>query len=106
VFVAGGFPQWSERVDPATGDKIYEVRLGCWYSPAYEYVRRDYDRSQAWNDQRGFGESQHAGWDTQSFINWLSWSSLAIAIGLGSLVLLGLRRKSFAAHQDQKLPSR
>ena len=26
--VAGGFPRWSGGVDPATGDKVTELRLG------------------------------------------------------------------------------
>jgi hypothetical protein len=101
-FVAGGFPQWSEWVDPATGDKVNELRLGLWFSPAYEHVRRDIDRSDAWNDQRGSGVTRHLSWKTQSTINWLSWSSLAVVIGLGSLVILRERRKTLAGHQDQK----
>jgi hypothetical protein len=100
-FVAGGFPQWSERVEPATGGKVNELRLGLWFSPAYEHVRRDYG-SHAWDDQRGVGEPRHFGWETQSVINWLSWSTLAVVIGLGSLVILRWRRKAFAGHQDQK----
>jgi len=101
-FVAGGFPQWSERVDPTTGDKVHELRLGLWFSPAYERVHREYDRTQSWNDERGFGESRDLGWETQSIINWLSWSSLAVVVGIGSLVILCWRRKAFAGHHDQK----
>jgi hypothetical protein len=37
-FVVDTFPQWSEWVDPATGDKVSE-RL--WFSPSYKYVHRD-----------------------------------------------------------------
>jgi hypothetical protein len=101
-FVAGAFPRWSERVDPATGDKFTELRLGLWFSPAYEQVRRDYDRSHAWDDQRGVGESRHRGWETHAHINWLSWSSFAVVIGLGSLMILRRRREAFGGHQDQK----
>jgi hypothetical protein len=101
-FVAGGFPRWSEGVDPGTGDQVKELRLGLWFSPAYERVRREYDRSQAWNDARGIGESRHFGWETRSTINWLSWSSLALVIGLGGLVILTGRRKAIAGHQGQQ----
>jgi hypothetical protein len=101
-FVAGGFPQWSEGVDPATGDQVKELRLGLWFSPAYEQVRREYDRSQGWDDERRVGASRHLGWETRSIINWLSWSSLALVIGLGSLVLLPGRSKAIAGHQDPK----
>ena len=101
-FVAGGLPQWSEGVDPATGDRVKELRLGLAFSPVYEQVPREYNRSQAWNDDRGVGVSRQLGWESRSTINWLSWSSLALVIGLGSLVMLPGRRKAIAGHQDQK----
>jgi hypothetical protein len=101
-FVAGGLPQWSEGVDPATGDKLNELRVGFWFSPAYEHVRREYDHSPAQNDERGPGKSRTFGWETQSGINWVSWSSLALVIGLGSLVSLNWRRQALAGHQGQK----
>jgi hypothetical protein len=101
-FVAGGFPQWSEGVDPATGDRVKELRLGLAFSPAYERVQREYDRSQAWNDERGAGVSRHLGWASRSTVNWVSWSSLALVIGLGSLMMRPGRSKAIAGHQDQK----
>src|SRR5262249_22029480 len=100
-FVAGGLPRWSERVDPPTGDKITELKLGLWFSPAYEQVRREYDRVHAWEDERGSGTSRNIGWEAQSIINWLSWSSLAIVMGLGSLVMLSWRRNAVAGQHDQ-----
>jgi hypothetical protein len=101
-FVAGGFPRRGEGVDPATGDKVTELRLGLWSSPAYEQVWREYDRSHAWDDERGSGKSRQLGWERRSTINWLSWSSLALAIGLGSLVMLSRRRNALAGHHEQK----
>ena len=100
--VAGGFPRWSERVDLPTGDKITELQLGLWFSPAYERVQRQYDRSHAWKDERGSGVSRKLGWEAQSIINWLSWSSLALVVGLGSLVMLSWRRNAVASHHEQK----
>ncbi len=32
--VVGGFPQWSEWVDPANGDKVSERGHGLWFSPS------------------------------------------------------------------------
>jgi hypothetical protein len=101
-FVAGGFPQWSEAVDPVTGDQVKELRLGLAFSPAYERVQREYDRRQARNDERGIGVSRQFGWESRSTINWLSWSSLALVLGLCSLVVLPGRRKAIAGHHDQK----
>jgi len=101
-FVAGGFPWWSERVDLPTGDKITELQLGLWFSPAYERVQREYNRSHTWNDERGSGVSRNLGWEAQSIINWLSWSSLAIVVGLGSLVMLSWRRNAVAGHHDRR----
>ena len=98
-FVVGGFPEWSERVDPATGDKFNELQFGFWFSPAYEHVQRRYEHADAWNDERGVGQSKSFGWETRSHFNWLSWSMLAVAIGLASLMMLNWRRQALAVYQ-------
>jgi hypothetical protein len=41
-FVVGAFPLWREWVDPANGDQVSEYRLGFWFSPVYQHVRRDH----------------------------------------------------------------
>lgn len=30
------FPQWDAWVDPATGDRVSERRLGLWFSPVHQ----------------------------------------------------------------------
>src|SRR5262245_32316297 len=101
-FVAGGFPEWSERVDPATGDTFDELQFGFWFSPAYVHVQSRYERAEVWNDERGVGQSKSFGWETRSHFNWLSWSMLAIAIGLASLVMLNWRRQAVAVQRTRQ----
>src|SRR5438876_640048 len=85
-FVIGGFPQWSDWVDPANGDKVSEWRLGFWSSPVYQYVYRD-------RAQGGF--NKHFGLD------WFSWSSLIIVIGICSLEMCRWRRSAPGTPQAQ-----
>lgn len=99
-FIAGGFPHWSAGVDPATGDKISELKLGLWFSPAYEQVRRDYDRSPTGKQEGASGQSRRFGWQARSSINWLSWSSLALVIGLASLAAIQRRVHTLSGHQQ------
>jgi hypothetical protein len=67
-FVAALSPQWSYSMDPS-GEKVTEFRLGLSFSPLFHYVHR-----------------QHAqGFQTRSGVNWISWSSLAILVGIGCL---------------------
>jgi hypothetical protein len=79
-FVAGFFPQWSEWIDPITGDKVSERRHGLWFSPSYEHVRRDH-------------VARGGGFDTRSGANWLSWSWLLIVVGCGCLGIMRWRRE-------------
>jgi len=60
------FPQWDEWVDPATGDRVSERRLGLWFSPAHQSVRR---------------EPPQGGFTSRGGVNWLSWSSLLVVTG-------------------------
>jgi hypothetical protein len=41
-FAIGVFPQWTEWIDPANGDKVSAWQFGLGFSPSYEYVRRDH----------------------------------------------------------------
>jgi len=93
-FVVGAFPQWSESVDPANGDKVCEYRLGFWFSPMYQHVRRDH--------RQVVGGALKGGYSIESGTNWLSWSSLMILIGLGSLGILRWRRDAVAGPQRQE----
>ena len=93
-FLVGAFPQWSEWVDPANGDQVSEYRLGFWFSPVYQHVRRDH--------RQVVGGALKAGYTIESGPNWLSWSSLVILIGLGSLGILRWRRDAVAGPQRQQ----
>jgi hypothetical protein len=93
-FVIGAFPQGSEWVDPANGDQVSAYRLGFWFSPVYQYVRRDH--------RQVVGGALTAGYTIESGPNWLSWSSLVILIGLGSLGILRWRRTAVAGFQSQE----
>src|SRR5947209_3965400 len=86
-FVVGAFPQWSDWVDPANGDKVSERRYGLWFSPSYQYVHRDLAKG---------------GFRTEWGINWLSWSSLLMLIGFGSLGMLRSRLDKAAHQQGQE----
>src|SRR5262249_25963029 len=77
-FVIGTFPQWSEWIDPANGDKVSERRHGLWFSPSYKSVRRAH-----------LDLGRGGGFGTTSGPRWLSWSSLMILIGF---VCLGVIR--------------
>jgi hypothetical protein len=101
-FVAGGFPHWTETVDPATGDRVKELRVGLWFSPVYQHIQRDIERSRTWRDERGFGESGQVGFETHSTIIWVSWSSLALVLGLGGLVFLQRRRSALGGQHVQQ----
>ena len=92
-FLVGAFPQWSEWVDPANGDQVSEYRLGFWFSPVYQHVRRDH--------RQVVGGALQGGYTIESGPNWLSWSSLVILIGLGSLGILRWRRDAVAGPQSQ-----
>jgi hypothetical protein len=92
--VIGAFPQWSEWVDPAQGDKVSECRLGFWFSPVYQQVRRDH--------RQVVGGTLKVGYSIESGPNWLSWSTLVILIGLGSLGILRWRRNAVAGPQRQE----
>ncbi len=111
-FVVGAFPQWSEWVDPANGDKVSECRLGFWSSPVYQDVQRDFRPVVVGQLEVGhkieLGVEQVVGvqveWKTagESGPNWLSWSSLVILIGLGSLGILRWRRNAVAGPESQE----
>ena len=92
-FVVGAFPQWSEWVDPANGDKVSEYRFGFWFSPVYQHLRRDH--------RQVVGGQLEAGYTIESGPNWLSWSSLLILMGLGSLGILRWRRNAVAGPESQ-----
>jgi hypothetical protein len=94
-FVVGAFPQWSDWVDAANGNKVSECRLGFWFSPLYQHVRRDHHQV--------IGDTVKGGYTIESGVNWLSWSSLVILIGLGSLGILRWRRDAVARYQSQGL---
>ena len=93
-FVVGAFPQWSEWVDPANGDQVSKYRLGFWFSPVYEHVRRVH--------RQVVGGALEGEYTIESRPNWLSWSSLVILIGLGSLGILRWRRDAVAGPQRQE----
>jgi hypothetical protein len=95
-FVVGGYPQWSESVDPATGDKLSEFRMGLWSSPVYESVHREYDRTRKQTDERGTTESRHLGFEWRAGPRWLAWSWLVVALGFVCLSLLYWRREAVA----------
>ena len=63
------FPQWDEWTDPATGERVSERRLGIWSSPAHRSERR---------------ESPQGGFTWRAGVNWLSWSSLLVVVGVVS----------------------
>jgi hypothetical protein len=86
-FVVGLFPQWSDWVDPASGDKVSERRHGFWFSPSYLYTHR---------------ELVQGGFTAKGTVNWLSWSSLVILIGVGSLQIVHWRRNASAGEQAQQ----
>jgi hypothetical protein len=91
-FAVGAFPRWSEGVDPVSGDKVSECRLGFWSSPLYQHVRRDY--------RHVAGGMVTGGYRIESRPNWVSWSSLVILIGLSGLALLRWRRTAVADPPD------
>src|SRR6516162_2055572 len=69
-FFIGAFPQWSKWIDPANADKVSEWRYGLWFSPSYQYVRRDH-----------LDLARGGGFDATFGPRWLSWSSLVMLIG-------------------------
>lgn len=91
-FVAGLLPHRREWVEKETGDEISELRIGLWFSPVFEKTRREFHRNEVWDDRRGVGEARKTGWETQSSINWLSWSALTIVAGFVGLMLHERRR--------------
>jgi len=88
-FVIGVFPQWSEWIDPANGDKVSELRLGLWFSPSYEEVRREHLAPGRGRFDATFGP------------RWLSWSCLVILIGFVCLGLIRWRLEQTARPQRQ-----
>jgi hypothetical protein len=77
--VVGVFPQWSEWVDPLNGDRVSERRLGLWFSPVHQSVRREHP-------QGGFT------WEAGP--NWVSWSSLLLVAGLVGFEMFRGRRRN------------
>jgi hypothetical protein len=75
--VIGLYPESSEWVDPATGEKVSERWIGIRFSPFYHRVQRDF----AEGGLQSFKEE----------VNWLCLSSLVIVIGVVSLTI-GLSR--------------
>lgn len=63
------FPHWDEWVDPATGDRVTERRLGLWASPLHQSERH---------------EPPQGGFTWRGGVNWLSWSSLLVVAGVVS----------------------
>ena len=55
------------RLDPATGDRVTEHRLGLWFSPVHRTIRR---------------ETPQGGFTWRRDVNWLSWSSLLVVAGV------------------------
>jgi hypothetical protein len=88
-FVAALFPEWSKSVDPASGDKLSECRLGLWFSPFFLYSHHEHAQ----------------GFRTQTGINWVSWSSLVILVGLGSLRLLRWRQARRSSKPTPNTPT-
>ena len=78
-FVAALLPGWSSSVDPATGDRRSEWRLGVAASPLYRHVRHDHEL------QRG------GGFKIESGLNWFSWSMLLLLLGSGCVKVLQMR---------------
>jgi hypothetical protein len=79
-------PQWDEQITPATGQRVSEMRLGLWSSPAYHAVRRESPDGFSW----------------RGGINWFSWSSLLVVVGIACLEACRQRQavmgRSAAAH--------
>src|SRR5688572_13081317 len=71
------FPQWDEWVDPATGDRVSERRLGLWFSPVHQTERRD---------------TAQGGFTWRAGVNWLSWSSLLVVVGVVCFEVFRQRR--------------
>jgi hypothetical protein len=69
------FPQRNEWVDPATGDRVIEHRMGLWFSPVHRSVRREHPQG---------------GFTWRAGINWFSWSSLLVVVGV---VCFGIARQ-------------
>jgi len=72
-FVVGLLPRSSEWVDPATGDKVSERRIGVWFSPLYHRADREFAKGGVRSGEIG--------------INWLCLSSLVILIGVVSVAI-------------------
>jgi hypothetical protein len=72
-FVVGLLPRSSEWVDPATGDKVSERRVGVWFSPLYHRVDREFAQGGVRSGEEG--------------INLLCLSSLLIFIGVVSVTI-------------------
>jgi hypothetical protein len=89
-FVLGAFPQWSEWIDPANGDKISECRYGLWFSPSYQYVRRDHP-----------DPARDGGFEATFGPRWFSWSSLVILVGFVCLGMIRWRLEQTARPQRQ-----
>ena len=89
-FVIGAFPQGSEWIDPANGDKVSEWRYGLWFSPSYQYVQRDHlDLPRGGEFDATFGP------------RWLSWSSLVILTGFVGLGVIRWRLEQTARPKGQ-----
>jgi hypothetical protein len=72
-------PRWDEWVDPATGDRVSERRLGLWFSPIHQTIRR---------------EAPNGGFTWQGGPNWISWSSLLAVVGVVCFEAFRARRRA------------
>jgi hypothetical protein len=72
-FVVGLLPRSNEWVDPVTGDKVSERRVGVWFSPLYHRVDREFVQGGVRSGEIG--------------INWLCLSSLVSFIGVVSVAI-------------------
>ena len=88
-FLVGGFPQRSDRVDPASGDKLTERRYGLIpLMPLYESVHREFAN----------GGSKTESWT----LNFFSLSSLLVLFGLLCLAMIPRRLQDVIRHRVQQ----
>ena len=86
---AAVYPNGDEWVDPATGDRVVEHRLGLWFSPVHRTVRR---------------EPPQGGFTWRGGVNWLSWSSLLVVAGVGCFEAFRQRRRGPTGNQPAADP--
>lgn len=71
------YPHSHQWVDPSSGDLVKENLLGLRFSPLFESVRR---------------EAPRGGYHWQASIQWISWSSLSLVVGIFCFELFRQRR--------------